>query len=86
MSIEFTDDELLDIDLFAGDKDNAGARLSSSRIVVTRKPHVCVFSEEQHEIPVGTRARTEKAIIDGVWVSFHACCDCLAQWLVEIAV
>lgn len=80
---QISDSDLLGIDLFAGDKDDAGAKLVSSRIVTTRKPHVCMFSEEFHDIPAGTRARFEKALIDDRWGQFYACCDCLEGWLRE---
>lgn len=80
---QFTDDELLGIDLFGGDKDDGGAKLCASRIVMTRKSHICVFSD-RHEIPIGSRARAEKALIDDKWRSFYVCCDCLKQWLVEV--
>lgn len=78
-----SDRDLLGIDLFAGDKDDAGARCCSSRMVTTRKPHICVFSGEQHDILVGTRARVETAIIDNRWGSFYVCCGCLEGWLRE---
>lgn len=77
------DEELLGVDLFAGDKDDAGARLCSSRIVTIRKPRVCGFSLSSHAIPVGSRARVEKALIDDAWVSFYVCCDCLKAWILN---
>ncbi len=78
-----TDDELLAFDLYAGDKDDAGVRCLSSRIVTTRKPHDCRLSGESHEIPIGSRARVEKAYIGGSWGQFYVCCDCLTAWIVE---
>lgn len=80
---QITDSDLLAIDLFAGDKDDAGAKCVSSRIVTTRKPQTCMFSEEFHDIPVGTRARFEKALIDDCWSSFYACCACIEGWIQE---
>ena len=78
-----SDRDLLSIDLFADDKDDAGARLCRSRIVTTRKPQVCVFSEPRHDIPVGARARVESAIVNNRWGSFYVCCDCLKGYLRE---
>lgn len=77
-----TDADLLAFDLFSSDRDDAGARCQSSRIVTTRKPHVCRFSEP-HDIPVGSRARLEKAYLDG-WRQFYVCCDCIVAWYEEI--
>lgn len=81
--IELSDSNLLEIDVFAGDKDDAGVRLSSSRMVTTRKPHICQFSEDYHDIPIGTRARKESAIMDNHWVGFYACRACLEGWVRE---
>ncbi len=78
-----TDKDLLSIDLFADDKDDAGARCQSSRIVTTRKPHMCRFSEP-HDIPVGSRARLEKAYVEDMWGQFYVCCNCLIDWLEEL--
>ena len=77
------DDELLGIDLFSDDRDDARARVRTNRIVTTRKPHICA-AYDRHEIPSGSRARVERAIIDDQWASFYFCCACLAQWLEEI--
>ena len=77
-----TDDERLRFDLFASDRDNDGVRVRTSNIVTTRKPHTCRFSEP-HEIPIGSRARFEKALVDGVWGSFYVCCACLDDWITK---
>lgn len=80
---DLTDDELLNFDLYAGDRDDAGARCQSSRIVTTCKPHVCRFSGQAHDIPVGSRARLEKACLDGTWGQFYVCCACLIAFIEE---
>ncbi len=78
-----TDDELLGIDLYGGDKDDCGVRLHSSRMVTTRKAHTCRFLDP-HEIPLGSRARIEKALIDNEWTKFYVCCNCLERAWEEI--
>ena len=78
----YTDDALLGVDLFGCDKDDGGARMASSRIVTTRRLHTCRYAEP-HDIPAGTRARLEKAIIDDRWGQFYVCSDCLVQDLRE---
>lgn len=79
----YTADQLLGIDLFADDKDDAGARLPSRRMVTTRKQHTCLFAE-RHDILVGSRARVEKALMFNKWVSFYVCATCLAGFLDEV--
>ena len=77
------DADLLSIDLYADDRDDAGARCVSSRIVTTRKHHMCRF-DKLHVIPIGSRARLEKAFVADRWGQFYVCCDCLISWLEEI--
>ena len=76
------DTDLLRIDLYADDKDDAGARCPSSRIVTTRKPQTCRFSTP-HDIPIGSRAQLEKEFVADKWGQFYVCCDCLIEWLKE---
>ena len=78
----YSDSQLLDIDLFAGDRDDGDARMQKESMVLTRKVHTCLFSEP-HEIPVRTQARVSEAIIDNKWVRFYVCCQCLESWLEE---
>ncbi len=82
---EITDDDLLHIDLFAGDMDDGGARARSNRMVTTRTLHTCRFTPEtHHEIPIGSRARVERAILDGEWYAIYTCVPCLTAWLREM--
>lgn len=78
----YTDDALLSVDLFGDDKDDAGARMASSQIVKTRQVHTCRYAEP-HDMPIGTRARLEKAIIDNKWGQFYVCSGCLEGVLRE---
>lgn len=46
-------------------------------VVTTRSPHICVsLSTKSHEIPAGTMARRESAIIDGSFGSYYYCLEC----------
>lgn len=58
-------------------------RSRTVKVVVTRKPHEC-FSFDcsgLHNIPPGTRAIYEHAIVDGQWGSFYTCLECADSWL-----
>ena len=79
--MSYNDAECLNIDLFAGDTDDAGATLCSSKIVTTRKTHTCRFADDPHNISIGARARVETALIDNHWTTFYVCCDCLIKCL-----
>ena len=58
----------------------------STKVVKTRKPHKCpgYWREEQHEIPAGTTAVVERAIMDGKWVSCYTCEACILKWNGEV--
>lgn len=72
-----TDDEILSYDFFADDKDCDGIRNHTARVVVTRTEHECLFAPETHHtIPVGAKARVDKAIVDGEWQTFYSCAEC----------
>lgn len=58
------------------------------KIVTTRRPQRCLGSDgaaDQHDIPPGTRARNERAIVDGEWGSYYICLACMDKWLAERA-
>lgn len=72
-------------DPFDGDRD-ADLRLVQVRMVTTRKPHKCLGSIAgevgPHDIPVGTRARFEKALVDGdYWGRYYVCTACMDREL-----
>jgi hypothetical protein len=74
--------EYVNYDLFAGDKEGPVTRLREVRLVTTRKEQTCVFLDV-HQMPVGTHARFEKAIMDGKWCSYYACIKCMDKWMDE---
>lgn len=56
------------------------------RIVTTRKPQRCNGDDgaaSSHEMPAGTRARYEHALVDGEWGSWYICLACMDKFLVE---
>ena len=65
-----------------GDTD---VRLRKVRIIVTRKPQTCVpppgIGKDVHEIPPGTKARFESAIVEGVWSKCYTCLNCMDIWM-----
>lgn len=82
----YTENLYLSFDPFEGDRD-VDIRNKTVRIVKTRKPHPCVtvLSQEQHTIEPGSRARYEKAIVDGRWCSYYVCIDCMNRWLDDLS-
>lgn len=75
---------LLRFDPFAGDKDDAGARNQTSRVVTTRKAHECLMSPDgAHEMPAGTKAVVYQAIFDNKWRRFYLCAACISKEEIE---
>lgn len=57
----------------------------SVRIVRTRKAHTCLTASlKQHEIPVGSMARFESAIVDGQPGSYYTCLECLDYLIARV--
>lgn len=58
-------------------------RCYQKRMIYTRTEHKCLGNNpgEEHEVPKGTRALLEKAIIDGKWCNNHLCVDCMDRWM-----
>lgn len=76
----FTDAEYLNVDLFQGNDSELTCR--SVKLVVTRKAHAChAFADSAPcAIAPGSRARHERARIDGsFWGSYYACLPCLKR-------
>ncbi len=71
-----TDSEYLNVDLFQGEEAELTCR--TVKLVTTRKEHACHAYIENHTIPASTRARHERALVDGdFWGSYYACLPCL---------
>ena len=79
--MRYTDQQLLACNPFPGEREE-GVSLQRVRLVTTRSPHPCImglFGEAAHEIPAGSRARYETALVDGNWGSFHMCLPCVER-------
>lgn len=75
--------EYLGWDAWGGAKDGSGADSAhSAKMVTTRTAHECLVGDP-HPISVGSRARREKAIVDGEWCSWYACLPCIERELAE---
>jgi len=78
-----TDTEILSdcSGLFDGRDEDIRARTTA--IVTTRKRHNCLNPNtmKYHEMPTGTRAMKEHAIVDGVWGTSYSCVACLNRYL-----
>lgn len=74
-------DLLTDFEGMYSDGD-ADVRQYSRRVVRTRSVHSCpgFFLEALHNIPAGTLAVVERAIVDGKWCSCWTCADCINRW------
>lgn len=59
-------------------------KMRTVSIVNTRKEHDCLGPDGvSHQIPAGTKARFESALVDGRWGSYYICLSCMAEWLKE---
>lgn len=84
----YTDVDRLRWDPFDGDRD-VDIRARTVKIVTTRKPAQCLGwdgRDTAHAMPAGTRARVERAIVDGEWGSYYICCVCTDRWLADRAI
>lgn len=79
----YTDQQYIDHDPFAGDRD-VDVRARNVKIVTTRKPQICTDAYcKGTEKPAGTRMRRETAVVDGEWCTSYACLGCIARWFDE---
>lgn len=80
----YADAEYLRYDPFDGDRD-IQVKCRTVKLVTTRKPQKCFdpMDGKPHEIPAGTRARYETAIVEGKWGSYYTCIACMDKWLTK---
>lgn len=79
----YTDADYLRWDPFDGERD-VDIRARTVKVVTTKAPHLCYGEDgaaSSHDMPAGTRARVERAIVDGEWGSYYICCACMDKWL-----
>lgn len=81
----YSDKQRLACDFWGGDRD-VDIRAKTTKIVVTRKPHICCAHNKYKgaELPAGTRMMVERGIVDGEWGVNYVCVDCIDDWLTEI--
>lgn len=84
-AMNYTDADFLRFDPFEGDRD-VDVRLQTVKMVTTRAPQKCLDPNKGklHPIPAGTRARYEKALVEGQWGSYYICVACMTKWLRDI--
>lgn len=69
--------DYISFDPFADTDRDVQIRNRKVTVVKTRKPQMCVsLSSGSHEIPLGTMARRESAIIDGSFGAYYYCLEC----------
>jgi hypothetical protein len=78
----YTDTDFLRWDPFGDDRD-VDIRARTVKVVTTRKAQQCHSPTmgAMHPIAAGTRARYERAIVDGRWGAYYTCTDCMVKWL-----
>ena len=75
------DQDYIDFDPYM---DECTVKCSKVKIVTTRKAQTCFMPTGKiHQIPVGTRARYETAIVDGEWGRYYTCLECLDRYMDE---
>ena len=82
--MKYTIQEYVDVDMFE-DQDAFDVRMQKVKIVKTRKDHECfgcLQNQISHQIPSGSIARSESALIGrSHWGSYYFCIESLDRWL-----
>jgi hypothetical protein len=65
--------------------DSEGIDCFEKKVVRTRKPHSCpgLKHDDFHELPAGSRAVVEHAIVDGSWRTAYTCEAHVIEWAKE---
>lgn len=77
-----SDREIIDFDPCGGD--DCQIHCQTVKIVKTRKEHQCLGvggPESMHVMPPGTRARFDKALVEGQWGSYYVCAECIEKYM-----
>jgi hypothetical protein len=87
MSVALVEREVGVMDLLEGfqgmySDGDADVRCYSQKVVKTRKAQKCpgMFLEALHDIPAGTTAVVERALLDGKWCSCYTCAACIEKF------
>lgn len=84
----YSDEQLINWDPFDGERD-VDIRCRSVKVVTTRTARQCVGQggrDNAHQMAPGTRARVERALVDGAWGSYYICAACMEAWLRECGI
>ena len=78
--MKYANDLYLSVNIFEGDESEIA--LHTSKIVKSRKPHICTFNGEPHAIFHGDKCRVDRALIDSdIFATFYSCESCLNQYI-----
>lgn len=85
--MKYTKEEYLSWDYFEGDQSDV--LLKTTKFVKVRKDHLCLMAgwgngEPDHTTKKGQYAYYEKALVDGEFVSYYICTDCLDKCIDDI--
>ena len=74
-----TDEQYLAFDPGAGDDFPAPVEARKTKLVVTRKEHICIGwrADTQHSIPAGKRVYRESGKCEGVFGTNYMCLPCI---------
>ena len=77
-----SEERYLRCDPFSQDRDSE-IKCRAVKMVTTRKAHKCIDPNDgrPHDIPAGTRARYEHALVDGEWGQYYICVSCMDKWM-----
>jgi hypothetical protein len=79
-----TDEKVLEYDPYA---DECDVKYQSVKIITTRKEQKCSgvpgLELSDHVMPAGTRARFERAMVDGEWAKYYSCIEFIKKGLVD---
>lgn len=74
------------LDFQVADDRDVDVRLQKVKLVITRKPQHCLGGaySSGHEIPAGTEARFERALVDSdFWGRYYICIACMDKDIEE---
>lgn len=77
-----TNEEYLNANASLYDDGEADVRCRTVRVVKTRKEQRCMCPSRRgcHQIPAGSRAVVDRALVDGKWGACYTCLPCLESW------
>lgn len=83
--MKYKPEDYLNENWFEGDESEISCQ--TIKFVKVRKEHQCWLSlgkNTPHNVKKGDHAYYEKALVDGEFVSYYMCTDCMDNWLDEV--